>query len=340
MSDERGRTPGPDTATEITITLPADTRPERLDRALARLLPELSRSRLKALIESGQVTRAGAPDDVVREPSTKVGAGQTFAIILPNPRPALPQAQAIDLVVLYEDQDLIVIDKPAGLVVHPAPGNQDLTLVNALLAHCGESLTGIGGVLRPGIVHRLDKDTSGILVAAKSARAHAGLTQQFARRSVTRSYLAAAWGAPNPAAGEISGAIGRSPVNRKKMAVVARGGKAALTRYRTLRRYAGGAASLLECRLATGRTHQIRVHLAHIGHALLGDPLYGRPRAAAPRVAAAAARLGRQALHANALGFVHPASGAPLSFTSEPPRDLQDLLDSLESLQTDTIPDR
>jgi 23S rRNA pseudouridine1911/1915/1917 synthase len=316
-------------AGQITITLPADTRPERLDRALARLLPELSRSRLKALIEAGQVSRDGA---AVREPSTRVKAGQNFAIILPNPRPALPPAQPIALTILYEDEHLIVIDKPAGLVVHPAPGNQDLTLVNALLAHCGESLTGIGGVLRPGIVHRLDKDTSGVLVAAKSARAHAGLVQQFAGRAVARSYLAVVWGAPTPAAGEIDAPIGRSPANRKKMAVVARGGKAALTRYRALRRYGGGAAALLECRLATGRTHQIRVHLAHIGHAVVGDAVYGRTRRGAPAVAAAAARIGRQALHANSLGFVHPVSGVTMSFASEPPRDIKDLLATLEAL--------
>jgi 23S rRNA pseudouridine1911/1915/1917 synthase len=316
-------------AGQITITLPADTRPERLDRALARLLPALSRSRLKALIEAGQVSRDGAP---VREPSTKVKAGQNFAIIIPNPQPATPAAQPIALTILYEDDDLIVIDKPAGLVVHPAPGNLDLTLVNALLAHCGESLTGIGGVLRPGIVHRLDKDTSGVLVAAKTAAAHAGLVAQFAGRTVARSYLAVVWGSPNPAAGAVDAPIGRSPTNRKKMAVVARGGRAALTRYRTLRRYAGGGAALLECRLGTGRTHQIRVHLAHIGHAVLGDAVYSRTRRSPPAVAAAAARIGRQALHANSLGFVHPVSGKPLSFASEPPRDMKELMITLEAL--------
>ena len=320
--------PGQDT-TQIIITLPTETRAERLDRALARQLPELSRSRLKALIEAGQVSRDGAP---MREPSTRVNGGQTFAIIVPNPQPASPAAQPIALTILYEDQDLIVIDKPAGLVVHPAPGNLDLTLVNALLAHCGESLTGIGGVLRPGIVHRLDKDTSGVLVAAKSARAHAGLSEQFARRTVARSYLAAVWGCPNPAAGTIDAPIGRSSTNRKKMAVVARGGKAAVTRYRTLRRYGDGAAALLECRLGTGRTHQIRVHLAHIGHALIGDAVYGRTRRRDPRIVPLAARLGRQALHANSLGFVHPISGAPLQFASEPPADLRALLASLETL--------
>ena len=316
-------------AGQITITLPANTRPERLDRALARLVPALSRSRLKALIEAGQVSRDGAP---VREPSTRVKAGQNFAIIIPNPQPATPAAQPIALTILYEDADLIVVDKPAGLVVHPAPGNLDLTLVNALLAHCGESLTGIGGVLRPGIVHRLDKDTSGVLVAAKSARAHAGLVEQFARRAVARRYLAVVWGSPSPAAGAVEAPIGRSPANRKKMAVVARGGKAALTRYRTLARYAGGAAALLECRLATGRTHQIRVHLAHIGHAVLGDAVYGRTRRGASAVAAAAARIGRQALHANSLGFVHPVSGEALSFASEPPDDMKELMASLEAL--------
>jgi 23S rRNA pseudouridine1911/1915/1917 synthase len=319
-------------AAEITITLPAGTSEERLDRALAHALPELSRTRLKALIEAGQVSRDGAP---VREPSTRVKTGQTFAIILPNPTPATPVAQSIALVVLYEDQDVIVIDKPAGLVVHPAPGNQDLTLVNALLAHCGDSLTGIGGVLRPGIVHRLDKDTSGVLVAAKTARAHASLSAQFAARTVERSYLAAVWGSPSPASGAIEAPIGRSPANRKKMAVVGRGGKPALTRYRTERRFAGGRASLLECRLATGRTHQIRVHLTHIGHALIGDPVYGRAGRRAgvpPALAAAAAGMARQALHAASLGFAHPADGRPVRFTRNPPADMADLLVSLEAL--------
>jgi 23S rRNA pseudouridine1911/1915/1917 synthase len=319
-------------ARQITITLPADTSEERLDRALARRLPDQSRSRLKALIEAGHVARDGAP---VREPSTRVKAGQTFAIILPNPEPASPVAQHIPLTILYEDQDLIVIDKPAGLVIHPAPGNQDLTLVNALLAHCGDSLSGIGGVLRPGIVHRLDKDTSGVLVAAKSARAHAGLSAQFAARTAERSYLAVVWGSPSPASGAIEAPIGRSKVNRKKMAVVTRGGKRALTRYRTLKRFAGGGASLIECRLATGRTHQIRVHLAHIGHALVGDPTYGRSArraASGSGLEAAAARLPRQALHAASLGFAHPVDGRALQFASELPDDLQILITSLEAL--------
>jgi 23S rRNA pseudouridine1911/1915/1917 synthase len=319
-----------DAGGQIIIALPADAMAERLDRALARVRPELSRSRLKALIEQGCVSLDG---QVVREPSTRAKPGQIFAIILPDPVPATPPAQALSLVVLYEDADLIVIDKPAGLVVHPAPGNQDLTLVNALLAHCGDGLSGIGGVLRPGIVHRLDKDTSGVLVAAKSARAHAGLVEQFAARTVDRAYTAVVWGAPVPTAGAIDAPIGRSPVNRKKMAVVGPGkGKAALTRYRTVARYAGGAASRLECRLATGRTHQIRVHLTHIGHALIGDPVYGRGAKGSSGVAVAAARIGRQALHAARLGFVHPVSGAALTFATEPPDDMRELIVSLESL--------
>jgi 23S rRNA pseudouridine1911/1915/1917 synthase len=319
-----------DAGGQIIIALPAEAMAERLDRALARQLPDLSRSRLKALIEQGCVSTEGRP---VREPSTRVKAGQIFAIILPDPEPAAPPAQPLSLVVLFEDQDLIVLDKPAGLVVHPAPGNQDLTLVNALLAHCGESLSGIGGVLRPGIVHRLDKDTSGVLVAAKSARAHAGLVEQFAARTVERNYRAVVWGSPSPAQGEIDAPIGRSPVNRKKMAVVGPGkGKPALTRYRTLARYAGGGASLLECRLATGRTHQIRVHLTHIGHALIGDPTYGRGPKRNTQVAAAVDWMGRQALHAASLGFTHPVTGAALRFATEPPADMQQLIASLESL--------
>lgn len=331
MSQEPPDPASAEGAGQITITLPADTRPDRLDRALAQALPALSRSRLKALIEAGQVSTGGVP---VREPSSKVKAGQIFAIILPNPEPATPVAQAIELAVIYEDEDLIVIDKPAGLVVHPAPGNQDLTLVNALLAHCGQSLTGIGGVLRPGIVHRIDKETSGLLVAAKTERAHAGLSRQFADRTVERSYLAVVWGSPSPSAGEVDAPIGRSPVNRKKMAVVSRNSKTAITRYRTLRRFAGGAASLLECRLATGRTHQIRVHMTHMGHALIGDPVYGRSgrRVSSEPLRAATARMTRQALHAASLGFVHPGTGTALRFASEPPDDMRALIVSLEAL--------
>jgi 23S rRNA pseudouridine1911/1915/1917 synthase len=309
----------------------------RLDAFLARALPSLSRSRLKRLIAEGWVSLAGA---ALRDPAAKVKPGQIFAVAVPESAEAAPRAQAIPLAILYEDAHLIVIDKPAGLVVHPAAGNPDRTLVNALLAHCGDSLSGIGGVRRPGIVHRLDKDTSGLIVVAKTDAAHASLARQFEERSVERAYRAAVWGAPRPPAGEIAGAIGRSPRNRTKMAVVQRGGKAALTRYRVVARYGPRerpVASLLECRLATGRTHQIRVHLAAIGHPLLGDAVYGRltpaRRAALPPPARAAlSQLNRQALDAYMLGFEHPASRERLRFEKTCPRDFKELIRSLEKL--------
>jgi 23S rRNA pseudouridine1911/1915/1917 synthase len=317
--------------TEASITIDVAAEGERLDRALQRRLPELSRSRLKQLILSGQVN-----DDanVIRDPSRKVKSGQTFVVILPEPEAAVPQAQAIPLDIRFEDAHLIVIDKPAGLVVHPAPGNPDGTLVNALIAHCGEGLAGIGGVRRPGIVHRLDKDTSGLIVAAKTELAHRALSADFAARRIARAYAAIVWGVPLPAEGEIAGNIGRSMTNRKKMAVVGTArGKPAVTRYKTKRAFADVAA-LIECRLLTGRTHQIRVHLAERGHPLIGDPVYsgrhghGRKGAAAQ----AAAYFPRQALHARHLGFRHPASEEYLAFDSDLPDDMKSLLASLEGL--------
>ena len=307
---------------------------ERLDRFLAAQLPGLTRSRIKALIEEGYLESGGA---TIKQPSWRVKPGQTFAILVPEARPVDLVGQRIPLRVVHEDQDLIVIDKAAGLVVHPAPGNPDRTLVNALIAHCGDSLKGVGGVRRPGIVHRLDKDTSGLIIAAKTEAAHQGLVAQFAARSIERSYLALVWGRPRPEAGRITGNIGRSPRNRKKMAVVRRGGKPATTRYRTLRHLAGDRVSLAECRLETGRTHQIRVHLASRGHPLLGDPLYGRGDAARLRALAAGEdaappTLERQALHARSLGFTHPTSGEALRFESDMPSDMKDLLDYLEAV--------
>jgi 23S rRNA pseudouridine1911/1915/1917 synthase len=301
---------------------------------LARRLPQLSRSRLKRLIETGCLTSGGA---TIEEPSYRVKPGQTFAIFVPESVPAALEAQAIDLDIVYEDPDIIVIDKPVGLVVHPAPGNPDRTLVNALLAHCGAGLTGIGGTRRPGIVHRLDKDTSGLMVAAKTQAAHQSLVAQFADRSIERAYAALVWGVPSPSVGEIAGNIGRSPRNRKKMAVLTRGGRLAVTRYRVRRALARGAASLLECRLLTGRTHQIRVHLSERGHPVVGDPLYGRTTrarlAALPEAArAAVAAMNRQALHAETLGFDHPTRGERLRFRSEIPADIKGLINSLEVL--------
>ena len=316
------------------VTAGEDDAGERLDRMLAARLEGLSRSRLKALIEAGMVSTGGA---TINEPSSRVKPGQTFAIVIPETIAAHPEGQALALEIVYEDRDIIVVDKAAGMVVHPAPGNPDKTLVNALIAHCGSSLAGIGGVRRPGIVHRLDKDTSGLIVAAKTDAAHQGLVAQFADRSVERAYSALVWGLPNPAKGEISGNIGRNPRNRKKMAVLKRGGRPAVTRYQVKRSLAGGAASLIECRLLTGRTHQIRVHLAERGHPVIGDPLYGRQHgrrvAQLPEPGRAAVKaMNRQALHARTLGFRHPVTGEHCTFQSDLPPDIKSLQSSLETL--------
>jgi 23S rRNA pseudouridine1911/1915/1917 synthase len=305
---------------------------ERLDRMLARRLGGLSRTRLKRLIEGGHVSAEGAP---LRDPSLKVRPGQNLVVALCEVAPPTPWAQEIALDIRFEDAHLVVVDKPAGLVVHPGPGNPDKTLVNALLAHCAGRLSGIGGVERPGIVHRLDKDTSGLIVVAKTEAAHQALSRDFALRRIERAYRAFVWSVPAPALGEIVGNIGRSATNRKKMAVVAEGtGRMAITRYRVLRSFRG-AASELECRLGTGRTHQIRVHLAHRGHPLIGDPLYGSRAGRAIRTGTAAealSRLARQALHASRLGFTHPISGRRLDFESPLPADLRSLFSILERL--------
>jgi 23S rRNA pseudouridine1911/1915/1917 synthase len=322
----------PGTTGLLTVVASAAAAGQRLDRFLADAIGTISRARVKSLIETGHVTRDGAAR---HEPDEPVLAGSTYTLTAPPPVPATPLPQAMALAVLYEDADIVVLDKPAGLVVHPAPGNQDGTLVNALLAHCGASLTGIGGERRPGIVHRLDKDTSGVMVVAKTAEALTTLAAAFAARDLDRAYLALCWGLPSPVRGVIEGAIGRDPRERKRMAIVARGGKPALTRY-ALQRSWHAAASLLECRLETGRTHQIRVHLASAGHPLVGDPVYLR------RIPAAAAKLPRdlrgplldfprQALHAARLGFAHPRTGQPLSFTTPPPPDMAGLIATLDS---------
>jgi len=305
----------------------------RLDRVLALHLPELSRTRLKRLIESGNVTENGA---VLRDPSQRVRYDQNFVVILPQMEDAVPVAQPIALDIRFEDAHLIVIDKPAGMVVHPAPGNPDGTLVNALLAHCGASLSGIGGVRRPGIVHRLDKGTSGLMVVAKTEAAHHTLSRDFAARRIERAYTAFVWGVPLAPAGEIVGNIGRSGVNRKKMAVVRdERGKPAITRYRVERAF-GAHAGQIECRLATGRTHQIRVHFAHLGHPLIGDPVYGtRARRSVARTGTTGEQIAafpRQALHARLLGFTHPVEKRPMQFESPLPADLRKLARSLEQL--------
>ena len=325
-------------ATTYPVTVPQDKARHRLDRVLADALPALSRSRLKGLIENGGVTRGngGAPLSPVTGPATKVKAGEVYAVVVPPALPAVPRAQAIPLRVVYEDGDLIVIDKPVGLVVHPAAGHPDGTLVNALLAHCGRSLSGIGGVTRPGIVHRLDKGTSGLMVAAKNDAAHNELARQLETRTLKRRYKALVWGRPSPRQGTREGAIGRNPANRKKMAVVKKGGKPALTRYRVLGP-AGARASLIECRLSTGRTHQIRVHMADIGNPVIGDPLYGggsarRLKGAPEDIRQALAPFDHQALHAYLIGFRHPSSGEFLQFEAEIPNDFSELLELMKDI--------
>jgi len=321
-------------ATTYTVTVPEDKVRHRLDRVLADAIPALSRSRLKGLIEGGGVARDGG--GAATEPSTKVKAGEVYAVTVPPASPAIPQAQTIPLGVVYEDDDLIVIDKPVGLVVHPAAGHPDGTLVNALLAHCGDSLSGIGGVTRPGIVHRLDKDTSGLMIAAKNDAAHRNLSRQLETRTLKRRYKALVWGTPSPRQGSIEGAIGRNPANRKKMAVVGKGGKPALTRYKVLSPV-GTRASLVECRLATGRTHQIRVHMADIGHPVIGDPLYGggstrRLKGAGEAAREALAKFHHQALHAYLIGFKHPSDNRTLQFESKLPSKFNELEEVLRGI--------
>ena len=313
---------------------------KRLDRFLADALPELSRSRLQQLIAAGDVAQGSA---VATDANARVKSGDSYAVRLPPPVPAAPVAQDIPLTIVHEDDDLIVIDKPAGLVMHPAAGNPDGTLVNALIAHCGVSLSGLGGEARPGIVHRLDKDTSGLVVAAKNERAMHSLAGQFSHHTVERAYNAVVWGAPRLSQGKIEGDIGRNPFDRKRMAVLRGGGKPARTNYAVLERYGDSDrpfASLVECRLETGRTHQIRVHLAHIGHPLIGDPAYGRARKA-PRgktpaeveAFVAVENFPRQALHAFLLGFKHPTSQKRLRFESAWPADFAGLVACMRGLQ-------
>ncbi len=318
-------------ASSFTTVAETAARGRRLDRFLADAIGTLSRSRVKSLIEQGQLRRNG---QTLTEPADPVRPGATYQLDLPAPLPATPQPQYIPFTILYEDADLIVLDKPAGLVVHPAPGNYDGTLVNALLAHCGPSLTGIGGERRPGIVHRLDKDTSGVMVVAKTQEANAALTSAFAAHDLDRAYLALAWGLPNPLQGEIEGDIGRDQRDRKRMAIVTRNGKPALTHYRTLRAWQT-SATLLECRLDTGRTHQIRVHLAGVGNPIVGDPVYLRRIPAAARMLPELLRhqlldFPRQALHAARLGFAHPRTGQPLAFATDPPSDMAALIMALD----------
>jgi 23S rRNA pseudouridine1911/1915/1917 synthase len=324
-----------------TLTVGEEQSGGRLDRVLAVGLPALSRTRLKALILEGAVTSSGR---TILDPGYRVKSGDTLSVNVPPPEPAEPEGETIPLSVLYEDDALIVIDKPAGLVVHPAGGHPTGTLVNALIAHCGASLSGIGGVMRPGIVHRLDKDTSGVMVVAKTDAAHKSLSAQFADHGRTgdleRGYLAFAWGVPDRPRGSIEAPIDRHPHSRDKMAV--RGsGREAITHWEVKQKFAGldgkPVASLIECRLETGRTHQIRVHLAYIGHPILGDATYGTGfRTKATRLPTPArealANLGRQALHAYLLAFQHPETGEVLRFQSELPADLARLRGALSKV--------
>lgn len=324
------------------------TDPERLDRTLAATWPDLSRSRIQALIRDGQVTVEGA---VLRDPSVRPAAGAAVTLTEPPPTASLPEPEPIGLTVVFEDEALIVIDKAAGLVVHPGAGNERGTLVNALLAHCGDSLSGIGGVRRPGIVHRLDKNTSGLLVVAKTDMAHRGLSEQFADHGrngpLERAYAAFAWGAPVQRRGTIEAALARSGSHREKMAVVGEErGRHAITHYEVEECFPSAGdpvASLIRCRLETGRTHQIRVHLAHLRHPLLGDALYGAGfRTKAGRLpteaADALARLNRQALHAGLLGFAHPVTGQAMRFESPLPPDLAALLIQLRAIPVEQRP--
>ncbi len=308
---------------EAVVAAEADT--WRIDRALAAVLPDLSRERIKALIAAGSVRRGGI---ALHDPATRVRAGERFTLAIAEAVPADAEAQDIPLVVAYEDEHLIVVDKPAGLVVHPAAGNLDGTLVNALLHHCHGQLSGIGGVARPGIVHRIDKDTSGLIVAAKHDRAHEGLAAQFARHSIDRRYRAIVAGVPLRDAGTVDAPLARSPRDRKKMAIVeAPHARRAVTHWRVETKLRG--AALMECRLETGRTHQVRVHMASIGHPLLGDPVYGR---SGGRNDGILKDLGfrRQALHAAMLGFDHPITSRALVLQSTIPPDMQRLFRSLE----------
>ncbi len=320
----------------------------RLDRFLASRIETLSRARLQDLIRGGRVTAAGRS---VTDPSIKVRQGDSFDVVVPAAEPYALEGEPIALKVVYEDDSLIVIDKPAGLVVHPGAGNLNGTLVNALIAHCGKSLSGIGGVARPGIVHRLDKDTSGLMVAAKTDAAHRGLAKQFADHGRTgdlrRQYIALVWGEPSPRAGRIETQIARHPASRIKMAAVRTGGRTAITNYETVRTYRSEAGktkgkgnnllalSVVHCSLETGRTHQVRVHMAYIGTPIAGDSLYGagfvtKMHALPQEAAEALKRLGRQALHAAGLRFRHPVTGKILAFESDLPGDIANLCSSFE----------
>ena len=315
----------------IELDVHKDDENQRIDKFLVARL-SLTRTRIKALMDQKMLILCG---EIVTTASRKVREGDVFRLTLPDVIEAIPQAEDIPLSIMYEDADLLVLNKPAGLVVHPAPGHYKSTLVNALLAHCGNSLSGIGGVRRPGIVHRLDKETSGLMVVAKNDQTHQGLSAQFANRTLSRSYQAFVWGIPQPRQGIIEGDIGRSPHNRQKMAVVTKQGRPAITQYQIIKRFfakedVSQGISLIQCDLMTGRTHQIRVHMAHVGHPLVGDPVYGRiPKWAKKAFDPTVLTFPRQALHAFRLTFVHPGTKEVMTFEAPLPQDLETLASAL-----------
>ncbi len=316
------------------ITAPEEVGKVRLDKFLTEHMPEYSRSRIQALIKQGQV-KSG--EEVVTDCAHVVTAGEVFCVTVPEAEPSALMPSPIALSIVYEDEHVLVVDKPAGMTVHPGAGNHQDTLVNALLAHCGDSLSGIGGVERPGIVHRLDKDTSGLLLVAKHDKAHRALAEQLQERVIKRVYQAVVWGVPSPSAGTVHTHIGRHPKDRKKMAVLKTSGKEAITHYRLLERL-GAAASMVECRLETGRTHQIRVHMTHLGYPIIGDAMYKKNIAnylekltEDQRVSVEA--LKRQALHALKLGFTHPISGEWVEYTSALPNDIVSVIDALKNAE-------
>lgn len=317
-----------------TLTVPPSSSPLRLDKFLALAMPELSRSRIQAFIKDGHVRHAGRS---ITDSSHRVKQDETYELTIPPAVPTEISAKTLPLDIYYEDEHLLVINKAAGMTVHPGAGNADDTMVNALLAYCGDTLSGVGGVQRPGIVHRLDKDTSGLLVVAKTDQAHQALSAQIASRDLKRIYLAVVWGVIVPPSGTIHANIGRSVRNRKKMAIMRTSGKPATTHYTTQGTFAHQLASLIECRLETGRTHQIRVHMTHKGHSLIGDKTYGGskklPQSLAAETSAYLKQFPRQALHSHRIAFAHPVSGEWLEFTSPLPEDMEALLGVLRGLE-------
>jgi 23S rRNA pseudouridine1911/1915/1917 synthase len=319
--------------TTHTLTVSQGNSQFRLDKFLALAMPDMSRSRLQSLIKEGNVCVNGKS---ITDASYRVKQDESYTVTIPPAIPTEISAKSIPLEIYYEDEHLLVINKAAGMTVHPGAGNPDDTMVNALLAHCGDNLSGVGGVQRPGIVHRLDKDTSGLLVVAKTDKAHQELSSQIAERSLKRVYLAIVWGTPIPSSGTIHANIGRSIRNRKKMAIMRTGGKTATTHYSTQEIFVNQIASLVECRLETGRTHQIRVHMTHKGHSLLGDQTYGNnkklPKSIDKETAHYLHHFPRQALHSHQIAFTHPITGEWLEFTSPLPEDMAELLNVLREL--------